>query len=216
MRTCALFAALAAMLALGLAACGTPEPVRELASRTAANTAQVGNQLNNLNAASQTVAEARATNVARLKSTVREVRERHSLDLALTKKSGDSSSISVKNELETWILEARAAAHAMTVDEFKAWQRTAPVDSFSADVKAIMDSLATLDTKSEQLKEVGKMLADLSEEDDLKARVQFLVAYVKEVHKEVEEKQAAAEEAAKKAKSAAMNAGDAAGSSAGK
>ena len=208
-------AALAAVLAAALSACSTPEPVRDLATRTAANVTQVGSHLQNLDTASDNVAEARATNVARLKDTVREVRGRHSLDIALIKKSGDASSLTLKNEIADWIIEARAAAHGMTVKEFEAQQEREAIDPFAADIKAIMDSLENLDTKSAELREVGKLLAELSKEDDLEARVHFLAAYVKEVRREVEEKQVAAEAAAATAKSGARTASRSAGEAAG-
>ncbi len=204
------------VLAVTLGACGTPEPVRELATRTAANTSQVGSQLKKLDAASENVALARATNVARLKDTVRDVRGRHTLDIALTKKSGDSRSLAQKDEIAQWIVEARAAAHGMTVQEFKARQGREPVDPFSADIEAIMAGLETLDTKATELSEVSKTLAELSKEDDLKARTQFLIEYVKTVRKEVEEKEAAAAKSAEAAKSTAKNASKEAGATAGK
>jgi hypothetical protein len=216
MRARALSAVLAAAVSLAVAACGTPEPVRDLATRTAANAGQVGNQLRDLNATSQSVADARATNLAQLKSTVRDVRGRHSLDIALIRQTGDANSLSLKDNIAKWIVEARAAAHNMTVSEFEAWQKTVPVDAFSADVKAIMNNLANLDTKAKELREVGKVLAELSKEDDPQARVQFLVAYVKEVRKEVDAKQAAAEAAARAAKSTSRDAGAKTGDAVGK
>lgn len=206
---------LAAMVTAVLSACGTPQPVRDLATRTAANVTQVGSHLKSLDTASDNVAEARAANVARLKDTVRDVRGRHSLDIALIKKSGDASSLTLKNDIADWLIEARAAAHGMTVQEFRAQEEGEAIDPFAADIKAIMDSLENLDTKSAELREVGKMLAALSKEDDLEARVSFLAAYVKEVRREVEEKQAAAEESAAAAKSGARTASRKAGDTAG-
>jgi hypothetical protein len=211
MRPALSCAVLASVIALSLSACSTPKPVRDLATRTAANSAQVAAQLKNLNTASENVAHARATNVALLMKTVRDIRERHSLDIALTKKSGDGSNLKLKEEIAAWIVEARAAAHAMTVEEFKAWQAKAPVDSFSADIKTILSSLESLDTKSQELTEVGKVLAELSKEEDLKARAQFLVGYAKQVYAEVEEKRKVAEESADAAKSTVENAAKEAG-----
>ncbi len=189
-----------------LAACGTPGPVRDLASRTAANVSQVSTHLKALSASTKGVASARARNVARLKATVREVRRRHTLDIALTKKAGDGGSLALKDEIVAWMTEARAAARGMTVAEFKKAPKVGSVDRVSDDIKEVMDSLESLDPKTKALVQVAKTLAALSKKDDLKARAKFLIGYVKEIRAEMDEKEKAADAAAKSAKSTAENA----------
>lgn len=191
---------------LALVACGTPEPVRDLATKTAANVTQVGTHLKTLGAAAEGVASARARNVARLKAEVREVRKRHTLDIALIKKTGDAQSLTLKREIIEWMTEARAAARGMTVEEFNAAPKKGSVDLVSADIKAVMDSLKSLDPKTKALGQVGKVLAALATEDDIKARAKFLFGYVKEVRAEIDKKEKAAAAAAKEAKSKAKKA----------
>ena len=191
---------------IALTACGTPGPVRDLASRTAANVSQVGTHLKTLSATTNGVAAARARNVARLKATVREVRRRHTLDIALTKKTGDSDSLTFKAELVEWMTEARAAARGMTVAEFKKAPKVGSVDLVSDDIKAVMDSLESLDPKTKALVQVAKTLAALSKKDDVKARARFLIGYVKEVRAAIDEREKAAAAAAKASKSTAENA----------
>ena len=202
------------LAALALSACATPEPVRDLASKTAANVTQVGGHLKALGDTAESIARARARNVARLKATVGEVRSRHSLDIALIKKTGDAASLTKKNDILAWMTEARAAARGMTVEEFEKAQEEGAVDPVSAEVRKVMDSLESLDPKTQTLDQVGKTLAALSQKDDVKARARFLVGYVKEVRAGVDEKQKAAAEAAMAAKSTAENATNAAAAAA--
>ena len=196
----------AILVAFALSACATPEPVRDLANKTAANVTQVGSHLKALSATSESVARARARNVARLKATVREVRKRHTLDIALIKISGDTESITRVGEIMAWMTEARAAARGMTVAEFEEAPKEDAVDPVSADVKTVMVSLESLDSKTTALGQFGKTLAALSNRDDLKARAKFLIGYVQEVRAEVDNKREPAAAAAEAAKTTAAGA----------
>jgi len=194
---------LLAAVAVGLAACETPEPVRKLASRTAANVSQVSTHLETLKTASNSVATARVRNAAQLKSSVNDVRKRHTLDIALIKKAGDTKGLQLKKDIEEWMLEARAIARGMTLDEFKKAPDARRVDLVGAELERVTAELESFDTKKKALNDVAKTLAALSKKDDPKARIRFLIGYVKEVRDEVKEKQ---DEAKKAAESATKNA----------
>ena len=132
------------------------------------------------------------------------------LDIALTKKSGDTASLARKTELLDWMTEARAAARGMTVEEFKKAPKEGSVDLVSADIDAVMKSLQSLKPKIDALTQVGSTLAALSKKDDIKARATFLVGYVKQVRAEIDKKEKAAAAAAAAAKATAGGAAAAA------
>lgn len=197
-----------AVVAVGLCACGTPEAVRELATKTAANVSLVGSSLDNVGSSAVEVAAARARNVARLKETIREVRGRHSLDIVLANTTGDAKAVASKDKIRAWMVEARSAARGMTVEEFKKAGENEAVDQYSADVEAIMAELETLDTKVKALQRVSKTLAKLSKKEDVAQQIKFLVKYAKTVRKELDEKEEAADKSAGSAKSKADGAAD--------
>ena len=80
---------LCALTAVGLAGCGTPEPVRELSEKTAANVIFVSEQLKQLERESREVAALRAANIARLHRVNEEFRAEYDFDRTLSEKVGD-------------------------------------------------------------------------------------------------------------------------------
>lgn len=175
--------ALGAIIGIALVGCSTPERVRDLAEKTAANTSSVAIQLNELASDYRKIAELRARNVARLNARNREVRGRYDLDLALITEAGDSASTTRQRDLETWIKKVEGF--------FKS-----AADAEDQEVKALLAAQTKLDTKSKELLKVAKALAKLAKEDDLKTRAAFLAGYIKEVAKEAKQKREASKKAA--------------------
>ena len=180
------FRSLIVFLALG--ACATPEPVLDLAEKTAANTAFVSVTLQGIAKQSRRIAELRAANIARLHAVNADLRSRHNLDVALTEKSGDSAASSLVSEIEAWSKKVAEIQAAAVVDESKF-------------VQEVLASRAELEARSKELAAVGKLLADLAKKESFKDRVKFLKGFVRDVAKEVEPRTKDGEKAAKSAAS---------------
>jgi len=183
---------------LTLSACSTPQPVLELAEKTAINVSIVNSHLKNLAADNNNLSLARSQNIAHLKEAVREIQKRHALDMALTEKT-DPQSITKKQELATWLTQIRAAARNMTVQQFDNRSETQDVDPFSADVQDIMGSLQSYKPDSEKLAKTAEILATLSKEDSVSGRLKFMQAYIKEVKADIDKNKKDANQASAEA-----------------
>jgi hypothetical protein len=183
----------AALVALALAACSTPETVRDLAEKTAANTAFVSRQLTDLSADNLHIAELRARNIARLNQANRQVQARHAFDLLLIEKTESSAILSTQKDLQAWNDKVQDVL-------------TVAADAEEKEVKILLAAQTRMDDKSTELNAVAKALARLAEEDDLKTRAAFIAGYVKEVGSLVKEARKTSEKSADNAASGAENA----------
>jgi len=173
-----------AMTLLSVAACGTPEPVRETAEKTAANVIFVSAQLKQLERESREVAALRAANIARLHRVNEEFRAAYNFDRALSEKVGDSNKLS---ELKSWSEKVEQFHKDLEEIEQKKRQQ----------IEAARTKLAD---RSKELALVAEKLAVLAEEDSFKDRAKFLAGFIKDVGKEVDARLEKGDETAKRAK----------------
>jgi hypothetical protein len=173
---------------LVVTACGTPEEVKDLAGKTAANTAFVGTALRELSQNSRAVAELRAASIARLKAATIEVRSRVELHRALNNESGNSAVDSRVQQLNKWSAAVDKIFAAGEVDE-------------KTLATGILATRTEHEDRSKALVKIAKILAELAKEDSFKDRAKFFSTYVRTVAKEVktkrEESKKSAGEAAK-------------------
>lgn len=173
-----------ALTALGLAACGTPEPVREMSEKTAVNVIFVSEQLKQLERESREVAALRAANIARLHRVNEEFRAEYDFDRALSEKVGDRNQL---GELESWSEKVKKFHKDLDEIEQKKQQ----------EIEAARIMLAN---RSKELAVVAEKLAVLAEEESFKNRAKFLAGFFKEVGGEVKARLDKGDESAKKAK----------------
>ncbi len=173
-----------AALAFAAAACTTPEPVREMAEKTAVNVVFVNEQLKQLERESREIAALRATNIARLHRVNVEFKAEYDFDKALIAKVGDRNHLS---DLESW--SEKVKKFHMDLDEI---EREKQMEIEAARTR--------LTVRSKELAAVAEILAVLAEKESFKDRAKFLAGFVKEVSKEVQEKLEGGDETAKRAK----------------
>jgi hypothetical protein len=174
----------ALLLAAGLAACTSSSEVRELAEKTAANTATLSAAIESMSQQSHRLAERRAANAARLAAATARVKGSVDLDRALLQQSGDNASLATLAALEKWSEQVRQIEASAAVDE-------------AALTKAILARRSDIEGRAKALSEVAALLATLAKKESLQDRAQFLLAYGQQVQKEVEAEQKAANEAIK-------------------
>ena len=156
-----------------LAACSSTQPVNNLAERTAANAGIISAQLNMLAQDSRQLSELRAANISQLHSSNTALRASYNYDLALTKKSGRQSNLSIIGKLEDWHDEVNGI--------FKV------ADSAEKDRnKAILDTQTKLNTKSEALADIANALAALAKEESSTQRAIFLGGFARQLQKELD------------------------------
>lgn len=163
---------LSALLSLVLSACSMRQPVRDLAEKTAANAGVVGAQLKRLAQESSELADLRATNIARLHAANAQLRANYNYDIALTKRSGGQSNLTLITLLETWGKEVQ--------DIF----RTAE-NAEKERKAAILSTQTALDPKSESLTQVAQALATLAKEESSEDRARFLAGYARQLDAEI-------------------------------
>jgi hypothetical protein len=171
-------------LAAGLAACTSSPEVRELAEKTAANTATLSAAIESMSQQSHRLAERRAANAARLAAATAQVKSSVELDRALLQQSGDSASLTTLTALQKWSEQVRQIEASAAVDE-------------AALIQAILARRTEIEGRAKALSEVAALLASLAKKESLQDRAQFLLAYGQQVQQEVKAKQKAADEAIK-------------------
>ncbi len=173
-----------ATVAFSITACTTPEPVREMAEKTAVNVIFVSEQLKQLERESRNISALRAANIARLHRVNVEFRAEYDFDKALIAKVGGRNNLS---ELESW--SKKVKTFHSDLDEIEQEKQQ--------EIEANRIKLAD---RSKELAAVAEMLAALSEEESFKDRAKFLAGFFKEVSAEVQSKLEEDDESAKKAK----------------
>lgn len=156
-----------------LSACATQGAVADLAERTAANAGVISAHLKRLAQESSSVAELRATNIARMHAANAQRRASYSYDVALTRKSGGASNLALIPDIEAWGKEIEAI--------FKA------ADDAEKERRAeVLATQTTLDTRSQALAQIAQGLAELAREERTRDRARFLGGYAQELAKEIQ------------------------------
>lgn len=156
-----------------LSGCATSDAARKLAERTAANTSLLSSEVGRLADHETRIAQLRTRTLADYVENIERSRAAYRLDVALTKKSGDSAAIDLKQSLETWIDETA------NLGELPSERRAAIV----AEIEAIQKPVAP---RVEALNQVAAALAELAKDDEFSTRIRFLAGYAREVARLVE------------------------------
>lgn len=173
---------------LALSACGTPQPVRDLADKTGATTSVLSSQMVRRAQDNADLATLRATNAARLHSVaVEEEAKLNVLKEALTQ-SGESNVVTLYNTLDTFSKKVATDYEAAENAE-------------STRQQLILSTQKPLTTSASDMAAVAKDLSALAKADDPESRLGFLVGYIQDVGTQVAEREKAAKEAQQKAES---------------
>ena len=162
------------VLATLVAGCATPPEVRELAEKTAANVGTLRAQVELLNQESRNLAEIRAANVAQLHAANSLAQADYNYDIALTKKSGNASTLALIDLITAWGEEVAAIYEA--ADE-----------SYKERHAEVLAAHASLDTNSTQLAGIATSLAALAEEENRADRLQFLAGFARSLKSEIDD-----------------------------
>ena len=173
MRTTRYQAALFICAAGWLTACTTPQAVRELAEKTAANIGVLSTQVARVGQESRKLTQIRSANIAQLHAANARLRASYNYDVELTKKAGGASNLKLIDSIDQWAAKVTAIFAA--------------ADSAEAERKLeIIASHSKLDTKSQTLAEIASSLAGLAKKESANDRVRFLVGFSKQLKVEVD------------------------------
>lgn len=160
--------ALLCMVAMLITGCATSESARKLAERTAANASLLSSEVGRLADQESRIAQLRAQILADYAQGIERSRVAYNLDVALTDKSGDSSALALKRELEQWIDQAATLGRL-------------PSERRAAIVKEIEATQKPITPKVEELNQVAAALAELAKKDEFAGQSEFLAGYASEV-----------------------------------
>lgn len=170
-----------------LTACGTPQQVRDLADRTAANVGTISAHLQQLGQNSEEIAVLRADNISRLHAINTEMQARYEYDIELTRKAGREGNLALIDQIKAW---------RNKVKEIFAKAKGAEAQH----KETVLATQTTLDNKSKSLAEVAQALAALAKEDRPADRVRFLTGYARDLKNELDKALEADDASAKAAK----------------
>lgn len=188
------------LLAAGLllTACGTPQPVLDLAKETAGNTAQVSIGLSNFTKISKQIADKRIDRISRLALVVGTEKIRFEMRLRVIKLSGNTTILktydTIRRESETALTAQDALIKADS-------DRRAAINATQKELKPDIKSINT----------ISKNLLALSQRDSVKDRAKMTFAFLKSVRDDIaaarKASKAAQEKAEEKIKGQKMDAG---------
>lgn len=181
------------LLFLGLAGCGTPQPVRDLASVSAANVSVVSSQLQGFSQSSEDVAAARAKAMVELDRAVTAARKELALKRLALKKAGQSAKVDKIDELKTLLDDL----HTVESEGLKDGK---PLDEEL--IRRFSENRNQLLAPVEPLTASAKALSDLASDDDFDEKVHFYAAFIQSVAEDI----TAAKAEQDKASTAAMKA----------
>ena len=168
------------ILIASVAACSTPQSISDLTKKTSDNSVGLAISLDKFQRASAADAERRATNIARLSSSIAEGRIRHEQEVALAQKAGRSRPVGLYRDIrglaETW---AKKEAEAKQAGAEKR--------------QAVLQAQEKLETEAAKFRTLGTQLLELSKDDSGKSQVTFLVGFVKDVASNLRDAEEAAE-----------------------
>lgn len=171
------------LLAIGLlAGCAGSQEVRDLSTRTAANTATLAASIDRMAAQSDRLAQRRADSVARLIAATAQFRARHELDLALLAQTDDSRAIRTFRALRDWSDKVREIDGGAARDEAEL-------------ARQVLSGSKAIDVRGAELRQVAEILARLAERDSTRQRARFLADYGQAVYAEVDADAQAADQA---------------------
>ena len=156
------------ILIASVAACSTPKSVQNLAKKTSDNAVGLAISLDKFQKASAADAERRATNIARLSSSIAEARLLHEQEIALAQKAGRSKPVGLYNDIrglaDTWARKEAEAKQAGTAKR-----------------QAVLEAQEKLETEAAKFRTLGTQLLELSKADSGESQVTFLIGFVKDV-----------------------------------
>ncbi len=162
-----------------LGACTSSPEVRELAEKTAANTAILSSAVTTLSQQSRHLAERRAASAARLSAATNRVNADVKLDLLLLRESGDTAALSTLRNFRSLSVEMREIGESAATDEAEL-------------IRQFLARRTEIESRAKALLAVAGTLAKLAKEESLADRARFLLAYGQEVRAEIKAKQAEA------------------------
>ena len=181
-------------LALFLAACGTPEAVREQAARSQTNVVLISTQLENFATTRRRLAERRAESMAGWAAAIGKDEAYLATEKAARAQAGETSTFSRIEKLKTF------------ADSIAAIQARA--DKEAEDLRAlILAASNNLETPATDLTALAAKLRDLAEEEGLKDRLKFLFAFAKQVNNEMKKAREEQEASVKKASAVKIGGG---------
>lgn len=173
-------------LALFLAACGTPEAVRDQAARSQTNVVLISTQLENFATTRRRLAERRAESLVGWAAAIAKDETYLATEKAARARAGETATFSRIDSL-------RSFAAAIAAIEARADEEAEKLRA------AIIAASRKLETPATDLTTLAAKLGELAEEESLKDRLKFLFAFAKEVNKEVKKAREEQEASAKKA-----------------
>lgn len=156
-----------------LTACASQtNAVDELANKTDANVGLLSAQLRQMVRDNDELYDWRVANIAREARVTAQVRARFAGDLWLTKKVGDSSDLSLMEELEDWLRQADELA-------------TSVEDADKVRRAELAAAKQKIDAKTEPLGKVSSALSALAKRESAQERAKFMASFGKEVRDDV-------------------------------
>ena len=181
-------------LALFLAACGTPEAVRDQAARSQTNVVLISTQLENFATTRRRLAERRAESLAGWAAAIGKDEAFLATEKAARAQAGETKTFSRIEKLKTF------------ADSIAAIQARA--DKEAEDLRAlILAASNNLETPATDLTALAAKLRDLAEEEGLKDRLKFLFAFAKQVNNEMKKAREEQEASVKKASAVKIGGG---------
>ncbi|BFM14598.1 hypothetical protein R50073_07810 [Maricurvus nonylphenolicus] len=158
---------------LAISGCSNQQAAKDLATTTSLNTAILSSQLQKFGKQHQQLTQARVDQIALLRYRIHETRIRNELDIALMEASGNRSGLQTYDELQEWL------------------ERVDQILQQENDITHIKQTLAAdispLATKSRELTQVAKKLAELAKDKKLTVRAKFYADFIQQLSKDVKE-----------------------------
>jgi len=175
------------LIGLLLAGCGTPKPVRDLASVSAANVSVVSSELQGFSRSSEQVAAARAQAMVELDRQVTAARKELALKRIALDKSGQSEKVADLAVLDTLISDLQ------TVEREGLATNGKPLDEEL--MRRFSENRNELLAPVEPLTASAKALSDLASDDDFDEKVRFYAAFIQSVAEDITAAKAAQDKA---------------------
>jgi hypothetical protein len=163
-------------LLLALAGCGTPQPVRDLASVSAANVSVVSSQLQGFSRSSEQVAAARAKAMVELDRQVTAARKELALKRLALEKAGQSAKVAKIDELADLLADLQKV-------EQEGLKGGKPLDEEL--MRRFSENRNELLAPVEPLTASAKALSDLASDDDFDEKVRFYAAFIQSVAEDI-------------------------------
>jgi hypothetical protein len=154
-----------------ISGCSSQQAAKDLATTTSLNTAILSSQLQKLGKQHQHLTQARIDQIALLQYRIHETRVRNELDLALMEASGNRSGLQTYDELQEWL---ERVDHILQQE-----------NNINHIKQALAADISPLATKSRELTQVAKKLAELGKDKKLTVRAEFYADFIQQLSKDV-------------------------------